>query len=75
MNVVDQNDVAPRRTRFGISGQRERSGNDPLTLASPLAAQRGGRFDAKQQVMVARRAASARQFIGDQRRLVETARP
>lgn len=75
MNVVDQDDVAPRGTRFGIGGQRERSGDDPLTLAPPLAAQRCSRFDAVQQVMVARRAGGARQFIGDQRGLVETARP
>lgn len=75
MDVVDKHQMPPRRARFRIGRQREGAGDDALALLAPLAAQRCCRLDAEQQVMIARRTGQPREFVGEQRGLIEPARP
>ena len=58
MNVVDQHQMPARRARLGTRRQRKGAGDDALALLASLAAERCGRLDAEQQMMVARRAIS-----------------
>lgn len=75
MDVVDQHQMPPRGPHLGIRCQRKCACNDPLTLTPSLAAQRCGRLGPQKQVVVVGYAGQPRQFVDDQRGLVEPTRP
>ena len=75
MNVIDQHDMPPAQPLTAIGRDGEDAGDGTSTRLGAHPAQRRGRLGATQDERIVRHPGDAAQRLGDQRRLVEAARP